>query len=89
MHHEPAIRHAAIALGALHEGFTLHDNYLSGKAGEDDFAVQQYVKSLGSLLEPTKGNGKQAVDVALVTCVLFICFEVCLCSLCMGVFSRS
>jgi hypothetical protein len=78
-HHEPAIRHAAIALGSLYERFSLSDDCLSdidGRSKDENFALQQYVKALGFLLEPMKGEGKQAVDVALMNSVLFICFEV-------------
>jgi hypothetical protein len=78
-HHEPAIRHAAIAMGALHEKFTLRGDILLGgddwKGWNESFALGQYVKALGSLLEPRRKKEKQAADVALMTCVLFICFE--------------
>jgi hypothetical protein len=78
IHHEPAVRHAAIALGSLHETFTLHDSTIMRRREtieEENFALGQYVKALGSLLEPAKAEGKQAADVALMTCVLFVCFE--------------
>ncbi len=75
-YHEPAVRHAAVALGALHEGFELGYQPNLGVAKEEDFAVQQYVKALGYLVEPIQKRGKQAADVALVTCILFVCFEV-------------
>lgn len=86
VHHEPAIRHADVALGALHEGFTVRDDCLMGAGSEKDtFAVQQYVKSLGSLVAPMEGEGKQGADVALMTCVLFICFEVCHSDTCLSI----
>jgi hypothetical protein len=69
-HHEPAIRHAVVALGALHE---------SSEHSRDEssmFALQQYTKAIGCLVEPIQGKKKQATDVALMTCVLFVCFEV-------------
>ncbi|KAE9369801.1 hypothetical protein N431DRAFT_493541 [Stipitochalara longipes BDJ] len=77
-HHEPAVRHAAIALGSLHEKFMLHDSTMLRKGGtseEETFALSQYVKALGSLLEPAKADKKQAADVALMTCILFVSFE--------------
>ncbi|KAN0102094.1 hypothetical protein V8E51_012604 [Hyaloscypha variabilis] len=77
-HHEPAVRHAAIALGSLHEKFTLHDSTMLRKGGtieDETFALSQYVKALGSLLEPAKADRKQAADVALMTCILFVSFE--------------
>lgn len=75
-HHEPAIKHAVIALGALHE---------CAQVGSRDepsiFAMQQYGKAIGCLVEPIQGRQKQAADVALMTCVLFVCFEVSFLSL--------
>ena len=45
--------------------------------GEDDvFAVKQYLKAIELVLMPVRDRGKQAADVALMTCILFICFEV-------------
>ncbi|KAH7370127.1 hypothetical protein BKA65DRAFT_11768 [Rhexocercosporidium sp. MPI-PUGE-AT-0058] len=77
-YHEPAVRHAAVALGALHEHFESSHRPLLG-SGQDtlstEFAVQQYVKALGHLVNPTTRRGKPAADVALITCILFVCFE--------------
>lgn len=73
-HHEPAVRQASIALGALHECF----EYPHSSATEINlkFALQQYVRAIGSVTKPNRERGKLAADVALMTCVLFICFEV-------------
>ena len=70
-HHEPAIKHAVIALGALHESSEI-------KSREDSsiFAMQQYGKAIECLVKPLREKQKQAADVALITCVLFVCFEV-------------
>lgn len=70
-HHEPAIRHAAIALGALHECTPDSDEEAS------IFALQQYGKAIGYLVE-LQGKNRRAADVVLMTCVLFVCFEVSL-----------
>jgi hypothetical protein len=72
-HHELAIRHAAIALGALHEHFEQRSNQMED---EDVFALQRYVKAIELLTAPVRDRGKPAADVALMTCVLFVCFEV-------------
>lgn len=73
-HHEPAVQHAAIALGALHECF---EHQLSDHAEVNfSFALQQYVKAIGLVTKPIHERGKQAADVALMTCILFVCFEV-------------
>jgi hypothetical protein len=80
-HHEPAIRHAAVAVGALHERFenSLDANLtfkLNEKKTQDVFVLQQYSKAIKALLVPQEVQGKQAADVPLMTCVLFIYFEV-------------
>jgi hypothetical protein len=73
-HHEPAVKHATIALGALHECF---EQRLSNQAEANfRFALQQYVRAIGLVTKPIRERGKQATDVALMTCVLFVCFEV-------------
>lgn len=74
IHNEPAVQHAAIALGALHECF---EQQLSNQAEANlSFALQQYVRAIGFVTNPIREGGKQAADVALMTCVLFICYEV-------------
>lgn len=73
-YHEPALQHAAVALGALHERYELRrSNHIEN---DHAFALQQYVKALRFVTTPMRERGKQAVDVALMTCVLFVCFEV-------------
>ena len=73
--HEPAIRHAVIALSSLHENFETSD--LSKESlGRDTFALQHYVKAIECLVQPQHGQSKHTADVALMACVLFICFEV-------------
>lgn len=69
--HETAIRHAVCALGALHE----YSQFGATADGAGNvFAMQQYGRAMRSLVG---GNGGQRVDVALMSCVLFVCFEVC------------
>ncbi|KUJ21348.1 uncharacterized protein LY89DRAFT_778907 [Mollisia scopiformis] len=70
-HHEPAIRHAVVALGALHE-----TSELGSREGPSIFALQQYGKAMGCLINSTPEEKKRAADVALMTCVLFVCFEI-------------
>lgn len=73
-HHEPALQHAAVALGALHESYELRSSSLT--ENDHGFALQQYVKAIGFVTTPHRERGSHAADVALMTCVLFICFEV-------------
>jgi hypothetical protein len=77
-HYEPVVRRAAIALCLLHEKFTLHDSTSTRRRAtseDESFALSQYVKALDYLLQPAKVEGKQTADVALMTCILFVCFE--------------
>ncbi|CZT01724.1 uncharacterized protein RCO7_01937 [Rhynchosporium graminicola] len=40
-----------------------------------EFAIQQYVKALGYLTNPATDRNKLSTDVALIICILFVCFE--------------
>jgi hypothetical protein len=78
-HYEAAIRHAVIALGSLHQGFIQDQSSPYGsnqKADPERFAVHQYTKAIDSLVQPMRERGKQAADVPLIACVLFILLEV-------------
>lgn len=78
-HHEPAIRHAVIALGSLHERFLKHNGLLSRcdpLLYLDEFALQEYSLAIKSLFGQFSSLEKPPVDVCLVSCVLFACFEV-------------
>lgn len=67
------VKHAIIALGALHETFE-KDGFGSG---DKEFAVSQYIRALELMVKPeSKKRNGLSVDVALITCVLFVCFEV-------------
>ncbi|KAL8912057.1 MAG: hypothetical protein Q9171_002845 [Xanthocarpia ochracea] len=77
--HEPALKHASIALASLHERFEKGDRSIlkSNKdVAEGGFALQQYNKAIRCLITPRGGNQKPALDTSLVACVLFACFEV-------------
>ena len=73
---EPAIRHAVISLGALHETFQSSQANLESVS---DFARRQYGSAIQQLLKqplvnPGTRNGN-ATGVALVACILFACIE--------------
>ncbi|KAH6682480.1 hypothetical protein B0J14DRAFT_573682 [Halenospora varia] len=81
-HYEPAIKHAVVALGSLHESFRRgesHTQELSLSKTERTFATSQYVRAIGLLVGPEQKE-KQKMDVALIACVLFVCFEVLRCN---------
>ena len=77
-HHEPAIRHAVLALGSLHERFEAGDRSVLNPVWdkmEGGFALKQYNQAIQQLIKPTN-KGQRAVDVCLIACMLFACFEV-------------
>ena len=77
--HEPALKHASIALASLHERFGKGDRSIlksNQDVAEGGFALQQYNKAIRCLITPRGGNQKPALDTSLVACVLFACFEV-------------
>lgn len=77
-HHEVAIKYAIVALGALHEGCVRGDSRIRREGEEGSrlsFATSQYVKAIGQFCDPERKE-KKRMDVVLITCILFICFEV-------------
>ncbi|KUJ06421.1 uncharacterized protein LY89DRAFT_603422 [Mollisia scopiformis] len=62
-HHEPAIRHAIIALGSLHERYVTHAALINRQDALDDFALQQYNLAIRSLMEPLSRKKRLSVDV--------------------------
>ncbi|KAI4124592.1 MAG: hypothetical protein LQ347_005681, partial [Umbilicaria vellea] len=77
-HAEPAVRHALIALGAVHETFKTIGDYAT-KTGRNEwecrFSLQQYNRAITKLRKHLSTKGHQSVEVALICCLLFICFE--------------
>ena len=78
--HEPAIKHAVIALGSLHERFEQGGSFIKSSNAdieEGGFALEQYIKAIHQLIKPPVSSKRLPVDVCLVACILFACFEVC------------
>ena len=77
---EPSIFRGAVALAALHE--RAHRTPGTSHAVDDDlmtggFAVKQYNRAIKALLDRVKrDDGRPAVDVVLMTNLLFACIEV-------------
>ncbi|KAL2074746.1 hypothetical protein VTL71DRAFT_8525 [Oculimacula yallundae] len=73
---EPSLRHAIIAIGSIHEEFANRrlaygtEEVSKGHA----FAVNQYIKAIGHLRK-SLADGKQATITALMSCILFVCFD--------------
>ncbi|KAI9643492.1 hypothetical protein NHQ30_008111 [Ciborinia camelliae] len=79
-HSDPPIRHAAIALGALHESFKFGDVKLLEAGAIDNpkqrFALLQNNKAIRHLTgHLSHGGNPQSPEVILISCLLFICFE--------------
>ncbi|KXT06176.1 hypothetical protein AC578_1412 [Pseudocercospora eumusae] len=75
--HEPAVRHAVAAIGALHEKL-LTGVVNPAEATQDNrgrFALEQCNKSIQILIKRREAGGKPNLRLMLTTCVLFTCFE--------------
>lgn len=71
---EPALRHAVIGIGSLHEAFTNRRLDYSPDSIERGFAINQYTKAIGHLRR-SLATGKQEPLTALMSCILFVCFD--------------
>lgn len=60
--HEPAVLHAVIALGAAHKS-------------EKRLALREYNKAIGHLCRHFENRDRDALRVALITCMVFVCLE--------------
>ena len=75
-HSHPVIRHAVVALGALHQK---HERIASleptrGLGAElRYYALQQYSKALAGTHELVNQKKDNAMDLTLILCVLFVC----------------
>lgn len=78
-HHHPAIRHGVLALGSLHERFEMGDRSIFASnldTAQGGFALQQYNRAIQSLIKTTSTEQGRSLDICLIACVLFACFEV-------------
>lgn len=70
------MRHSVIAIGALHEEFSQkrlgHSPGLESEGVK--FAMNQYTKAIGHLRRSI-ATGKQKPLMALMSCILFVCFD--------------
>lgn len=69
---EPPLRHAVIAIGALHEDFS--KKRLKYSPENSGFAMKQYLKAIRHL-RTSLATGTQAPLTALLSCILFVCFD--------------
>ncbi|PQE05373.1 C6 zinc finger domain protein [Rutstroemia sp. NJR-2017a BVV2] len=74
-HYERPIRHALVALGALHESRTMVSRGVKLDSSLLEFPLQEYGRAIRSLVEPFLKKERQSMDVCLLSCVLFAAFE--------------
>ncbi|KAF2729515.1 hypothetical protein EJ04DRAFT_588692 [Polyplosphaeria fusca] len=73
---EPAILHAAVTLSCADKMETRGvDNSAEQKNGMEQFLLQQYSKAIADLQPHFKGQSRESVRTALITCLLFVCME--------------
>ncbi|CBF82745.1 hypothetical protein AN3420.2 [Aspergillus nidulans FGSC A4] len=80
--HEPSVRHAMTAIGALHERFQLSAVAgsavltVNGSAPTEQFVLEEYNKSIQTLVKSLTAHSQGgSINLALTTCCLFICLE--------------
>lgn len=83
---QPAVLHAAVALGSAHKSGDLsfrgsrarptEQDYSNAKLGQDEvFALQEYTKAISHLRNQPTSNKDISLRVVLITCVLFITLD--------------
>lgn len=66
--YEGSVRHAIVALGALHEHFSATSQM------DEDFAMRQYSKAMKQIMKLDM-TSNTSTDTALISCILFACIE--------------
>ncbi|KAL8726141.1 MAG: hypothetical protein Q9166_006898 [cf. Caloplaca sp. 2 TL-2023] len=80
-HRHQAIKHGAIALGSLGETIRINSSSISLNTSvspafvRHEFARSQYYKAIRILQKDIKRGEKEMVEIALISCFLFIVFE--------------
>lgn len=73
-HQEPAIKHAVLALSALHQTFE-HPNEDEDKRQHRAFADKQYRQALAQARLLISSARPEDIDRILITCIIFIVYE--------------
>ncbi|KAH8662631.1 hypothetical protein BX600DRAFT_438002 [Xylariales sp. PMI_506] len=71
-HHELAVYHAITAIGALGETLELEPSI---REMNKAFLIKQYTLAIRELLVSGNRNDAQYINVCLISCLLFTCFE--------------
>ncbi|KAL8789341.1 MAG: hypothetical protein Q9195_006868 [Heterodermia aff. obscurata] len=75
---EPALRHAIFALGSLHERFEMGDKTVFASnldTVSGGLALRQYTQAINHVIKQSSSKNSQSLDVCLIACILFACFE--------------
>ena len=76
---EPALRHAVFALGSLHERFEMGDRTVFASnldTVQGGLALRQYTQAINHVIRRSTSKDSRSLDVCLIACILFACFEV-------------
>ena len=76
---EPALRHAVLALGSLHERFEMGDRTVFASnldTVQGGLALQHYTQAISHVIKRSSSKDSRSLDVCLIACILFACFEV-------------
>ena len=73
---EPSVRHGVIAIGTVHQNFVSRHENASKEvdSATEAFAFRQHAKAISHLQQLMSTNTQQ-LDITLITCILFICFD--------------
>lgn len=75
---ECSIRHAILALGSLHANFEQGnglDTQSHTNESADKFSLENYGQAINTLVTSLSQQGRPAIDVCLICCILFACLE--------------
>ncbi|KAL5332126.1 hypothetical protein BJX70DRAFT_185575 [Aspergillus crustosus] len=76
--HEPSIRHAMTAIGAIHSRVQIaasSPNPGAHSAPTERFVLEEYNKSIQTLVKSLSSSRGESLDLPLTTCCLFVCLE--------------
>jgi hypothetical protein len=73
---EPTIRHAVVAISAIHQNFVNRHHCRGSNCSSklETFAFRQYTKAISSLHNLMSTRAHQ-MDLTLISCILFICID--------------
>ncbi|KAL4792270.1 hypothetical protein BDV19DRAFT_256271 [Aspergillus venezuelensis] len=78
--HEPSVRHALTAIGAIHSRVQVTRGWegngqVDVSAPTERFVLEEYNKSISTLIKTLSARRGESIDLTLTTCALFVCLE--------------